>query len=205
MAWTTLYIDTYSGDLVVGPSNNTAAPMPRFTQGDTMALRICLLARTTTYPASNPFSVINNSALSLRVAIGPKTGTAGSTLYTQQYTWDRDSNNQFFTGTLSLNTAAIASAIGSAESVRAWFEVEMTEGGYRTTVLQKQIDIHAEVIEEAAVVTPAGATVITAEEANATFLKNENKGFVLVCPDDDSIKAYVWLDSTGALQVSPIT
>ena len=78
MAQFDLYIDTVAGTLVTGPANPTVAIMPRLTQGDTISLRIYLLARTVTYPVANPFSIINNANLSLKVAIGPKDGTPGS-------------------------------------------------------------------------------------------------------------------------------
>jgi hypothetical protein len=204
MAQFDLYIDTTSGDLVAGAANPAPASLPRLYQGDTISLRIYLLARTTTYPQVTPYSVINNSNLSLKVALGPKNGTPGSTLLTQQFTWQKDAANQYFYADLPLNTAAINSAIGAAESATAWFEVEYTQNSYPTTVFQQSVTIHAEVIETGSVVTPPGETALSAEVANATFLKPENYGFTLMNPNTGQ-KVFVYLGNDGQVKFDPIT
>lgn len=204
MAQFDLYIDTVSGTLVTGPLNPTLATMPRLTQGDTISLRIYLLARTTTYPLSSPFSVINNANLSLKVALGPKNGTAGSTLYTQQFTWAKDAANQYFYADLPLNTTAINTLIGAAESATAWFEVEYTQNGFPTTVFQQSVTVHAEVIETGSITLPAGETALSVEVANATFLKPENNGFTLVNPTTGQRMA-VYLADDGSLRAELIS
>jgi len=204
MAQFDLYVDVVSGDLVTGPSNGQLAAFPKLVQGDTPAFNIYLLKRTVTYPLTNPYSIINNAALSLKVGIGPKDGTAGSALYTQQFTWTRDANNQYFTASLPLNTAAIATLIGSGSNATAWFEIEYTEGGFPTTVFQKLVTIEAEVIETGVLTTPAGATAVSLEEIIAQFLKQRNKGFILDS-DDGSKSAYVYLGNDGALHCDPLT
>jgi len=204
MAQFDLYVDVLSGELVGGPANATPAALPRFVQGDTISLRIYLLQRTTTYPQGTLYSIISNANLSLKVALGPKTGTAGSTLYTQQFTWDKDAGNQYFYADLPLNTAGIASLIGSAQSASAWFEIEYTQGGFPTTVLQKDVTIHAEVIETGTITVPAGQTALSVEEANATFLKPENLGFTLTNTTTGQ-KMAVYLGNDGALKAELIT
>ena len=198
MAQFTLYIDTISGELVTGPLNPTLTVMPRLTQGDTISFRIYLLDRTTTYPLSSPYATINNGNLSLKVALGPKNGTAGSTLYTQQFTWSKDAANQYFYADLPLNTTAINDLIGNASSALAWFEVEYTQSGLPTTVFQKEVTINAEVIETGTITTPAGLTAMSAEEANATFLKRENSGFFLTNATTGK-KMFVYLGDDDAL------
>lgn len=198
-----LYIDTYSGELVSGPDNRRDGRLFKFVQGDAPLLHVYLLERTTTYPDTNAYSIINNANLSLKAALGPKTGTAGSSLYTQQYTWDKDSQNQYFYARLPLNTSAIATLIAAAASARAWFEIEYVEDGYATTVFQKEVDIHAEVLETAALVAPPGETVLTLEHANATFLKSENTGFIMVNPVS-GLKYHFYVGADGAPQFDPI-
>lgn len=179
MAQFDLYIDTYSGTLVSGVSNSAAATLPKLVQGDTITLRIYLLARTPTYPISTPYTYINNSALSLKVALGPKNGTPGSTLYTQQFTWTKDALNQYFTADFPLNTSGINTLLGSSATATAYFEIEYTQNAYPATVYQEQVTIHAEVIETGSLTVPNGETGISAETANAVFLKTENSGFYL--------------------------
>lgn len=203
MAQLDLYIDTYSRKLVSGVSNLNPGSLPGFTQGDTISLRIYLLARTTTYPQGTAYQIINNADLSLKVALGPKNGTSGSTLYTQQYTWTPDSQNQYFYANLPLNTAAIESLIGTAESARAWFEVEYTQGGLPTTVYQEEVTIQAEVIEAASLVTPAGENPISLETAKAMFIGHETTGFVLKNVATGQ-KVQVYLADDGEVHFDPI-
>lgn len=203
MAQLDLYIDTYSGELVSGQYNPAAGVLPRFFQGDTISLRIYLLSRATTYPLGTPYSFVNNSDLSLKVGIGPKNGTAGSTLYTQQFTWAKDALNQYFYADLPLNTAAITTLIATAESASAWLEVEYTQSGYPTTVLQKAITIHAEVIETGSITVPAGLTALSAEEAHATFLKRTNTGFFLH-NETTGAKVFVYLGDDSTVHFDPV-
>lgn len=204
MAQLDIYIDTYNRTLVAGPTNLSAAPALSFVQGDTVSLRVYLLARTTTYPQSTPYSIINNAALSLKVALGPKNGNSGSTLYTQQFTWSKDAQNQYFFADFPLNTAAIATLIGAAESASAWFEIEYTQNGFPTTVYQASVTVNAEVIETGTLVAPAGQTTATVEYVNATFLKAENTGFVLSNPNTGA-KVQVYLADDGTVHFDPIS
>lgn len=204
MAQFDLYIDTSSGELVGGLNNPSPAPLPRLVQGDTISLRIYLLARTNSYPYASPFSYVSNANLSLKVALGPKTGTPGSALYTQQFTWQKDTNNQYFLADLPLNTEAIATLLGANATANAWLEVEYTQGGYPTTVFQREVSIHAEVIETGSLAVPAGATAMTAEEANAIFLKRENTGFFLTNPNTGK-KMFVYLGDDDTLQASIVS
>jgi hypothetical protein len=201
MAQFDLYIDTSSGELVAGFSNPTPAPLPRLVQGDTISLRIYLLARSGSYPYGAPFSYVSNANLSLKVAIGPKNGTPGSTLYTQQFTWDKDANNQYFFADLPLNTAAIGTLLGANPTATAWLEIEYTQNGYPTTVFQREVTLHAEVIETGNLVVPPGATAMTAEEANAIFLKRENSGFFLTNATTGK-KMFIYLGDDDSLQAS---
>lgn len=203
MAQFDLYIDTYSGNLVTGIDNITPASLPKLVQGDTISFRIYLLARTTSYPRGTPFTTINLAALSLKVGIGPKDGTAGSTLYTQQFVWAKDPTNSYFFADLPLNTAGITNRIGALESNTAWFEVEYTQNGFPTTVFQESVNLHAEVVETGNIVAPAGETAASVEYVNATFLKNENNGFILK-NNNTGVRAFVYLADDGTLKADPI-
>lgn len=204
MAQVDVYVDSYSGDFVVGPQNPSIAPAPRFTEGDTMSMRIYLLARTTTFPV-NPYSIINNAGLTLKVALGPKTGDAGSALYTQQFTWGKAADNSYFFADFPLNTAGIATLIGSGERASAWFEIEYSQNAVPTTVLSKNVTVEAEVIETGSLAVPAGSTPLSAEEANATFLKRKISG-VIYLEDVDNPGNYLALYyKSGSLQEEAVS
>lgn len=203
MARLDLYIDTYSRSLVVGPNNPANFTFPAIFQGDTISLRIYLLERTPTYPLTTPYTIATNTDLSLKVGIGPKNGTGGSSLYTQQFTWSKDGQNQYFYADLPLNTSGINTLIGAAESASAWFEVEYTQNGYPTTVFQQQVTLHAEVIETGTIEVPPGETALSVEVANNLFVKTENEGFILRNPNTNA-RAFVYLGDDGALHCDPI-
>jgi hypothetical protein len=199
-----VYVDCTTGQFVGGPANANVVPAPQFVQGDTIALNIWLLQRTVTFPLTNPYIILNNGALSLKVALGPKDGSPGSTLYASQFVWTRDANSQYFIGTLALNTNAIATLIGAAANAQAWFEIEVTSAGFPTTVLQQLVTIQAEVIETGAVTVPAGATAMTAEEANATFLKRTVSGVIILQNDNTGKQIALYLGDDGAFHTEPV-
>ncbi len=203
MAQFDLYVDTYSGELVSGISNSSPGQLPKLVQGDTIALRIYLLARTPTYPLTTPFTIIPANSVSIKVAIGPKDGTAGSTLYTQQFTWVPDAGNQYNAANLALNTAAITILIGTGTSGTAYFEIELTQGGFPTTVFQKSVTIEAEVIETGVVTVPAGATAISAEEVNALFVKLDESRPIILRNAAQTVAVLMYLGDDGVVHFDP--
>lgn len=178
MAEISLYFDTGAGNvgdgigqIVAGPSNNQQFAPPPFVQGDTVTLRIYLLARNPTYPYL-PFTIINNGSLSLALTVGAKAGNGDGDHIVEQFTWNRDANNQYFYANVSFATAEVATALGSAGSISTqWLEVEYTQGGVPTTVFQQKITIHADVNKQSAQALGPGQTVQTVEDANARFAK----------------------------------
>jgi len=192
-----LYIDTYSRGLVAGPSTVKAGVMPYFVQGDTFTLRVYLLKRLTTWP-DTPYAIMNNSTLSLKAALGPKDGQTGSALYTQQFTWTQDAQFQYFYATFPMNTAGIASLLGTKASEKAWFEVKYYQDGVPTTVLQQQVDVHAEVIETVPLTVAAGDTAATLAYVQSAFVQKETQGFVLTNPNTGQ-KMQIYLTDDGLL------
>lgn len=206
-----LYVDPLGGSstdvgaTVVGPLNSNPQPLPRFVQGDTIQMRVYLLDRTSTFPLGTPYIITSNGAFSLKVAIGPKDGTAASTLLTQQFTCPADSLNQYFTVSLPLNTANITSAIGTAAFCESYLEFEISQGGLYTTVLQKLIRIEAEVIDPASLTVPAGSTAISAEEVNAQFLKREVHGAITLFNDTTGHSVVLYLGDDDAIHWDPVS
>lgn len=203
MAQFTLYIDTDAGSLVSGPENPNSAALPKLIQGDTPSFRIYLLARTSTFPQISPYNVVDLSSLSLKVALTDPGGSS-STVYTNQYTWAKDGTNSYFYADLPLNTAPIATLLGSGKTASLYFEVEYTQSAVPTTVLLQSTTIFADGIKAGSTVVPAGETALSAEVANATFLKNTNNGFTLTNPTTGH-QAFVYLGDDDTLHCDPIT
>lgn len=209
-----LYVDTYSGKSVTSELDSTPANLPRFIQGDTFNMRVYLLARTKNWPLGDnsdpankkpPYLIINNSTLTLKAALGVKDGLPASTLYTQQFSWSKDANNQYFYSTFPMNTAAIATLIGANPSANAWFELEITDAGLPWTVLQENITVQAEVIDtNTALTVPAGQTAMGAEEARATFLSRKISGPIYL-EDINNPGQYIALyNENGSLKVDNV-
>lgn len=213
MAQLDLYVDTYARKFVTGPTNPAPFTIPDWIQGDTVTLHVYLLARTTRWPASfvnlPAYSIIGNSDLSLKLGIGSKSGVGTGDLVTQQFTWDKDATNSYFYADLALNTAAINTALASETSVTKWLEIEYTQSGYPSTVIQQQTIIQADVLKNASVAVPAGQTAMTAEDANATFLKKDGSNDVadskIWRSPDGTKRTLQWLDNDGNMRFDPIT
>lgn len=209
-----LYVDTYSGKSVTSDTNNTPAPLPRFIQGDTFTLKIYLLSRTKDFPQGDnsdpanpkpPYLIINNADLSLKAALGIKDGIPASTLYTQQFTWDKGSDpgfpsRTFFTATFPMNTSLISDLIGAKANAQAWFELEVTDSGLPWTVMQELVTIQAEVIDTNVVVVPPGLTAMSVEQALATFLKRQVKGIIYLEDINNPGQFIALFNENGSLQ-----
>lgn len=191
------YIDIYGKRLVQSTTNSAPVELPKFYQGDVVTLNIYLLDRTGN--VTPPFSTINLASYDLKVAVGIKNGTPGSTIYTNQYTWAKAGGNTYFTGDLPFNTAAIDSLIGSSPSNNtAYLEVKAYLNGNPTVILQQLIQIEAQVIDGSNVTPPAGQTALSLETARATFLMQENTGFIVQCATDATKRRYCYVDAEGA-------
>jgi hypothetical protein len=165
-----LYVDIYGRQLVTGPANNAPFNLPGWIQGGRPTLRIFLLARNVTYPTFSPFTIINNAPLALKVALGAKVGNA-ETLLTAQYTWSKDSANQYFTAEFPINTAEITTAIGTGSSATTWFEIEYIQDGKPFKALQVPTTIEAGVLKSGALVSIPGLNPLSREEADSVFAK----------------------------------
>lgn len=206
MANLDLLIDTNACQAVSGFSNSGSATIPLLVQGDTLNMRIWLLARSPTYPVDPPFVYVPNTDITIQVAIGTRVGQGG-VLYTQQFTWtpNGDAANPYFFAQLPMNTGNINSLLGSSSSQTAYLEVKyIAAGGVPTTVLSKQVTIQAAVIQSNSVVVPAGLTPLSAEAANALFLKRDFTGPVILRNGTgQAVELYVAAD--GTFHADPIS
>lgn len=212
MARLSLFIDTTSNSLIAGvnaPMSVNPASLPLY-YGDTLNLQIYLMNTTgTTLSSSNPYTIINNAGLQLFVYLDDS--IVGGTIYTQQISWNADPANSYFYSTLSLNTAALATLLGSATSKTCWMKIGYVENGLQTTVLSVVVTIGVG-IPSTSLVVPAGLNALSVEVARTMFVPidgnpdNPGAGFYLVSPAGKKIfiSAFDNPDGTCTLQASPV-
>ncbi len=140
-----LTVDRQNGKLI--SFNGSVSAMPDLFQSNTKTLQVQFVD-----PAPTPLqipTVADMAAYGLRASVGSKpTGSSGGpTPLALQDTFTWDAVNKWFTADLALNTTAIDTYIGSADSIQAWFELNLTLAGTRTTVIQTTFTLRAVVDE----------------------------------------------------------
>lgn len=205
MATADLYIDTANCKPVAGLGDSTIVSLPRFAQGDTLSMRIWLLAPTTTDRLATPYTFIPTTGLSLQVALGAKIGST-TTYYTQQFSWtaSAEPNNPYWSAAFPMNTAAITSLISTGASASAWFEVKYLLGGLPTTVLCEEVTIHAGVIKSGGVTVPNGLTPLSAEAAMATYLQRTIEGQITLRNATSGKEVLLYVDIDGVFHADPV-
>lgn len=136
----------------------TPTSFPDLFQSNIISLQVQVFdpAPTTLQPPT----IVDLSAYGLRAAVGSKpTGASGGpTPLALQNTFVWDATNKWFTADLALNVAAIDSYIGALDSIQAWFELNLTLAGDRTTILQTVFTLRA-VVDEGTSTAPSPADV----------------------------------------------
>jgi hypothetical protein len=212
MARLNLFIDTTSNSLLAGlasPLQVNPATLPLWF-GDTLSLQIYLLNTTnSSLFGSNPYTVINNAGLQLFLYLDDGTIAPG-VIYTQQITWQADPTNSYFYSTLSLNTMALQTLLGTATTANASLKVGYVQAGLQTTVLSVPVTIGVG-IPSSGLVVPPGLTPLSVEVANNLFVhldgnpNNPGQGFYLVSPAGKKLLVHAIdnQDGTASLIADP--
>lgn len=160
--------------------------IPSIFQGNVIDLKITVVDPT---GLLNPaYSKVALGSYGLRVSVGATpTGTSGGptplALQTS-FTWDAADSS--FSGSIACNTVAIDGHIGSGAQATAYFEVNLTLAGNRTTILQETFNLKA-VVDEASSTSPTPTdSYMTTAESLATFARFSNSAgavILLVSPD----------------------
>lgn len=138
--------------------NGSVATMPDCFQSNTLSLQVQVVDPTGDF--TNPYSVVDLAGFGLRASVGQTpTGSAGGPApLALQDTFVWDAVNKWFTADLALNTTAIDNFIGSAPSIQAYFELNLTSSGNRITILQTPFTLRA-VVDELTSNVPAPTDV----------------------------------------------
>lgn len=133
--------------------NGTVAQIPDLFQSNTISLQVQVVDPTADF--RNPYSTVDLNGYGLRASVGePPTGASGGpTPLALQDTFTWDAVNKWFTADLALNTTAVNTYIGSAPLATAYFELNLTLAGARTTLLQQPFTLRA-VVDELASTVP---------------------------------------------------
>lgn len=196
-----LYVNWSEKKLMIGPKNNGTFQLPSLYQGDVVPIEVHIFEPD---PDGGPNDFIKQdvSSMALKLGIGPApTGTAGGpSLYVTQFTWSKNTDENYFYADVAMNTAELTTAIGSSASLSAYMELEVTEGSGVTTIWQGAVTIKAELIEASTATVAAGETPLSLDvalqmfaqkimPAGETFTLVSSDGtrrIVLYCHDDGS-------------------
>ena len=188
-----IYVDWFNKRLQLGSKNAGAFTMPKLFQGDNVPFQIHILEPD---PAGTPNKFVNVdvSSMALKFAISDTpTGTSGSpTPFVTQFSWSKDTNENFFYGTVNFATSELNTYLGESDEKTAWLELEITESANVTTIYQGQVTIRAEVNETATVEVAPGETALSLEVAEQMFAKKYmNNGESITFPSEDGTKVTV--------------
>jgi len=204
MAQFDISIDVVAGAVIGGAITPLAVNLPQFVQGDTPTLRI--FPYNPTYNPITPYIAMPIAGLSLMAALGDKVGNA-TNYYTQQFTWAASTDPQnpnYWIAPFPLNTDAITTLIGAKSQAQTTFHVEYISAGVPTTILEVPVTIQAAVIKNGGVIVPAGLTALSAEAANATFLKRTIEGAFFLKNTTTGKTYAVYMDDNGLFKCDEV-
>lgn len=134
--------------------NGSVTQLPDLFQSNVITLQIQVVDPSGSFSA--PYTTVDASAYGLRASVGqqPTGSSGGPTPLALQDTFAWNAQGIYFTADLALNNANVDTYIGSAASKQAWFELNLTQAGNRSTILQTTFNLRA-VVDEATSTVPA--------------------------------------------------
>jgi hypothetical protein len=147
--------------------NGSATTVPDLYQSNSQLFRVQVVDKSASLV--DAYTIRDLSGAGLRMAVGdtPTGASGGPTPLALQDTWTWDATNKWFSANLALNVVAIDNFIASAASKTAYLEINLTESGSRTTLLQQPFTLKAVVDELTSVApTPTDQYLTKAEVLN---------------------------------------
>jgi hypothetical protein len=185
----------------------SATAIPRLFQGDTQDFIFIIVDPPSS--VGSPYTRVDVGSLNLRVSIGATpTGTAGGpTPLTLDTTWTWDSSLKQFTGSLALNTAAIAAHIGALDSASARFEVKLDNAGALDTILHETFNLAAPVDENTTTAPSPTTEYFSAAQSDNRYVKKigEAGGTILLVSPDGTKGIEIGCNNDGTFSVIPVT
>lgn len=201
-----LVIDRQSRKLV--SYNGSITAIPAAFQGNVIDLKITVVDPTGSLSGA-AYSKVNLNGYGVRVSIGaqPTGSSGGPTPLALQTSFTWDASDSSFSGSLECNTSAIDTHIGTSASATAWFEVNLTLSGNRTTILQETFTLKAVVDEATSTVPTPTDSYLTAAESRSTFQPRVGAaGDVLVLKSANGVYGLeIGVSNTGEMTTNVIT
>lgn len=168
-----LYINIRTGKAQFSDTSQSRFVLPAFYQGDTVPFKVHLIK-------PNPEGDFNSfirppiDNLTLKCAVSDQPiGTASTPVQiANQFTWNKDVDQDIFDAVLDLSGSAVDTFLGSSSEKKAWIEFEVTdsETGGTWTVFQESFILKAQIIEAASSAVPASETPLSLEMARGLFV-----------------------------------
>lgn len=191
--------------LVAGTSGG-GFTLPPFMQGDTMSVEYTLLEDTSAAGLlANPsYAKVAPSGYTLKMGLFR---TSDSTQLAYQNSWTLDAGNNKYTGSLALNTAAIATAMSGQTSVACTFEIEVTDSsGYITTPFQSSTTLIKEYITTGVVgVAPTEIGAAQSWVQNLFVPVVQSVAVVQTWKSPNGQPFLVYVGDDGLLHADPVT
>ncbi len=140
-----LFVDTYNRRLVTSATDESPFALPILYRQDSLTLTVTLLEPTGLLSA--PFNIVDITDLTLKAGIG----TPPDEMLTLQETWSKDTTAgvMSFSGQLPLDTQEILDEfVSKGTTLAKLLELETTEAGNRTTVLQNAVTLNHDIIHD---------------------------------------------------------
>lgn len=164
-----LFVNVQTKALQISDRNGGVAVLSIFNKYETVPFEIVLVEADTAATGLPKFRRIDISPISISVAINDTYDDASPLAY--QNTFDKDEATNTFSAELALNTAALNTYLGSADSKVAHLEIEIQEGTARTKILTIDVTLQNAVTQVSAFVPTPVDEYLTKAQQVAQFVQ----------------------------------
>lgn len=164
-----LFVNLATKKLQVSDAKSSEFVLPWFNKYETVPFEICIVEPSLVALGLERFSRVDISAVSLSVAINDTFDDATPLAYQNTFTKNEDTN--VFSGELSLNTSALNTYVGSADSKTAYFEIEIQEGTARLKIFTAVVTIQNGVTQVGTVAPSPVDEYVTKAAADAQYVR----------------------------------
>jgi hypothetical protein len=168
-----LFPNWFDKTLRVSDKNGAIFSLPDFNKYEVIPLEVVIiepdLDPSGIFRGLQTFQRVPVANLSLSVSLNDTYDDASPLAYQNTFTKDETVNT--FSGSLSLNTAALNTWLGSSEYKTGYFEIEIQEGSNVSKIYRAEVRVHNSVSQVGAVVPSPVDEYYTKAQADAQFLK----------------------------------